>query len=92
MELFLKALFVQDTGGVRRSHDWEKLFDLLLPGTQEALRLEYRRIRDKDPIVGDLMLLREVNPDAVRVRDFNRALKAARITFRPQAVCLRTAK
>ncbi len=81
VELFLKCLYVQDTKKAPHGHDWGKLFEELKPGTQKAILLEYDRLIDADPIVGKLMILREINPDAVKVRDFRRALKAARLTF-----------
>ena len=81
VELFLKCLYVQDTEKAPHGHDWEKLFEELKAGTQKAILLEYMRLIDADPIVGHHRNLPDINPDAVKVRDFRRALNAARVTF-----------
>jgi hypothetical protein len=82
VELYLKCLYVQDKDAAPPEvHDWEVLFEELKPGTQKAVILEYNRLIDADHIVGNYLLLREINPEAVKVRDFRRALKAARMTF-----------
>ena len=82
VELYLKCLYVQDNKqsppGI---HDWERLFEELKEGTQKSVLLEYNRLIDADHIVGNYLLMREINPDALKVRDFRRALKAARTTF-----------
>jgi hypothetical protein len=84
-ELYLKCFYVQDSKEPPYGHDWEDLFNDLNPGTQKAIRLEYVHLTDTDLMVGNIPLLSQVNPGAVettlKIRDFDRALKAASKTF-----------
>ena len=79
VELYLKCLFVLDTNIAHpHEHDWEKLFDALAPHTKTAIREAFERIVRSDPILSRLDV---INPDAVKVTDFNRSLTAAKNTF-----------
>jgi hypothetical protein len=79
VELYLKCLFVLDTNiAPLELHDWEKLFDALLPHTKTAIRDAFERIVRSDPVLPHLAV---INPEAVRVTDFNRSLTAAKNTF-----------
>jgi hypothetical protein len=59
-------------------HDWEKLFDALAPHTKTAIRDAFDRIVRSDPVLSHLHV---INPEAVKVTDFNRSLTAAKNTF-----------
>ncbi len=79
VELYLKCLYVQDMGNAPpEEHDWKKLFDALKEFTRNAIREEFRRIIDSEPILANLAV---INPEAVRITDFGRALEAGKNTF-----------
>jgi hypothetical protein len=79
IELYLKCLFVLDTNiAPLQQHDWEKLFDALAPHTQTAIRDAFERIVRSDPVLSHLDV---INPEALKVTDFNRSLTAAKNTF-----------
>ena len=79
VELYLKCLFVLDTNiAPLQEHDWEKLFDALLPHTKTAIREAFERIVHSDPVLPHLDV---INPEALKVTDFNRSLMAAKNTF-----------
>jgi len=79
VELYLKCLFVLDTNiAPLEEHDWQKLFDALLPHTKAAIREAFERIVRSDDV---LLHLNVINPKAVKVTDFNRSLAAAKDTF-----------
>lgn len=79
VELYLKCLFVMDTNiAPLEEHDWEKLFDSLAPHTKTAIRDAFDRIVRSDPVLSHLHV---INPEAVKVTDFNRSLTAAKNTF-----------
>lgn len=79
VELYLKCLFVLDTNiAPLEEHDWEKLFDALLPQTKTAIREAFERIVSSDPVLRHLNV---INPEALKVTDFDRSLKAAKNTF-----------
>jgi len=79
VELYLKCLFVLDTNiAPLEEHDWQKLFNTLAPHTKTAIRDSFDRTIKADPV---LLNLRDINPEAVRVTDFDRSLVAAKDTF-----------
>jgi hypothetical protein len=79
VELYLKCLFVLDTNiAPLEEHDWEKLFNALLPQTKTAIREAFERIVRSDPVLRNLKV---INPEAVKVTDFDRSLTAAKNTF-----------
>lgn len=79
VELYLKCLFVLDTNIAHlEEHDWEKLFDALAPHTKTAIRDAFERIVRSDPVLSHLDV---INPEALKVTDFNRSLTAAKNTF-----------
>ena len=79
VELYLKCLYVLDTGDAPiEGHDWKKLFDALKPFTRDAIREAFKRIVDSDHV---LRYLDVINPEAVKVKDFARSLAAAKNTF-----------
>jgi hypothetical protein len=79
VELYLKCLFVLDTNiAPLEEHDWEKLFDALLPHTKSLIRDAFERRVRSDPVLSNLDV---INPEAVMVTDFNRSLTAAKHTF-----------
>jgi hypothetical protein len=59
-------------------HDWKKLFDALLPHTKTLIRDEFERIVHSSPVLRNLDV---INPEAVKVTDFDRSLTAAKNTF-----------
>lgn len=79
VELYLKCLFVLDTNSAPpHEHDWEKLFNALAPHTKTAIRDAFERIVRSHPILSRLDV---INPEALKVMDFNRSLTAAKNTF-----------
>lgn len=79
VELYLKCLFVLDTNSAPlQEHDWGKLFDALKPHTRTAIREAFERIVRSDPVLPHLDV---INPEALKVTDFNRSLTAAKNTF-----------
>jgi hypothetical protein len=79
VELYLKCLFVLETNiAPLEEHDWGKLFDALLPHTKAAIRDSFDRLIRSDPVLSHLAV---INPEAVKVTDFNRSLAAAKNTF-----------
>jgi hypothetical protein len=79
VELYLKCLFVLDTNSAHDwEHDWEKLFNALLPHTKTAIRDAFERIVRSDPVLSHLDV---INPEALKFTDFNRSLIAAKDTF-----------
>lgn len=79
VELYLKCLYVLDTGsGPLREHDWVKLFEALASHTRTAIREAFDRIVSEDPVLRHLDV---INPNAVMVTDFARSLAAAKNTF-----------
>ncbi|MDX6577084.1 MAG: hypothetical protein QOE96_3037 [Blastocatellia bacterium] len=79
VELYLKCLFVMDTNiAPLEEHDLEKLFDALATHTKTAIRDAFERIVRSDPVLSHLPV---INPEAVKVTDFNRSLTAAKNTF-----------
>ena len=79
VELYLKCLFVLDTNiAPLEEHDWEKLFDALLPHTKAAIRDAFERSVSSDPVLSHLDV---INPEALKVTDFKRSLTAAKNTF-----------
>ena len=79
VELYLKCLFVLDTNiAPLEEHDWQKLFDALLPHTKAAIRDAFDRRVRSDDVLSNLHI---INPEAVKVTDFKRSLLAARNTF-----------
>jgi hypothetical protein len=79
VELYLKCLFVLDTGSEPlREHDWVKLFEALDSHTRNAIRDAFSRIVSDDPVLRNLDA---INPDAVMFTNFNRSLAAAKNTF-----------
>lgn len=79
VELYLKCLYVLDTNKKpKRGHDWLKLFQALKPETQLAIREEFKRIIDSDVVLRNL---ETINPEAAKLKDFNRSLEAAKDTF-----------
>ena len=79
VELYLKCLFVLDANiAPIEEHDWKKLFDALLPHTKNAIREAFERIVSSDPVLPHLDV---INPEALKVTDFDRSLIAAKNTF-----------
>lgn len=79
VELYLKCLFVLDTNTAPpREHDWEILFDELLPPTKTLIREAFERSVECDTVLSNLHI---INPDALKVTDFRRSLVAAKNTF-----------
>jgi hypothetical protein len=79
VELYLKCLFVLDTNTAPiGDHDWQRLFDALAPHTKTAIRDAFARIVSADPVLRNLNV---INPDALKVTDFDRSLRAAKSTF-----------
>jgi hypothetical protein len=79
VELYLKCLFVLDTKiAPIEEHNWETLFDALAPHTKTAIRDAFDRIVRSDHVLSHLDV---INPEAVKVTDFNRSLTAAKNTF-----------
>jgi len=79
VELYLKCLYVLDTNkSPLEKHDWEKLFDALAPHTKTLIREAFERIVRSDPVLSNLEV---INPEALKVTDFNRSLAAAKNTF-----------
>jgi|SRR5215213_545759 len=79
VELYLKCLFVLDTNiAPLEEHDWEKLFDALAAHTKTAIREAFQRIIRSDPVLSHLGV---INPEALKVTDFDRSLAAAKNTF-----------
>lgn len=79
VELYLKCLFVLDTNTAPpEKHDWETLFDALAPYTKIAIREEFERIVKSNPVLSNLDA---INPEALKVTDFQRSLVAAKNTF-----------
>lgn len=79
VELYLKCLFVLDTNTAPlEEHDWKNLFDALNPYTEIAIREAFGRIIKSDPVLSHLAI---INPEALKVTDFERSLAAAKNTF-----------
>jgi len=79
VELYLKCLFVLDTNSVPpKGHDSEKLFEALAPHTKAAIRDAFERIVRSNPVLSHLDV---INPEALKVTDFNRSLTAGKNTF-----------
>jgi hypothetical protein len=79
VELYLKCLFVLDTNiAPQKEHDWQLLFDDLTPTTKRLIRGAFERIVRADVVLSHLPV---INPDAVKVLDFDRSLTAAKSTF-----------
>jgi hypothetical protein len=79
VELYLKCLFELDANTANPGgHDWVKLFNDLLPHTKTAIREAFARIVRSDPVLSHLDV---INPEALKVTDFDRSLAAARDTF-----------
>jgi hypothetical protein len=79
IELYLKCLYVLDTGlAPLREHDWVKLFEALGSHTRTAIREAFNRIVSEDPVLRHLDV---INPDAMKITDFDRSLAAAKNTF-----------
>ena len=79
VELYLKCLFVLDTNfAPLEEHDWETLFEALAPHTKTAIRDEFERNVHSDDVLSNLNV---INPEAVKVTDFNRSLRAGKNTF-----------
>src|SRR5215213_2074166 len=79
VELYLKCLFVLDTSKAPlEKHDWEELFDALAPHTKTLIREAFERIVSSSPVLAHLDV---INPEALKVTDFNRSLAAAKNTF-----------
>lgn len=79
VELYLKCLFVMDTGYAPEwEHDWEKLFNQLTSNTKHEIREAFNRIIKNDTV---MPLLPQINPEAAKVLDFDRSLLAAKSTF-----------
>lgn len=79
VELYLKCLFVLDANiAPIEEHDWELLFNALLPHTKRAIREQFERIVRSDPVLRNLHV---INPEALKVTDFDRSLAAAKNTF-----------
>lgn len=79
IELYLKCLYVLDTGlAPPRTHDWVKLFEALGSPTRAIIREKFDRIVKEDPVLRNLHV---INPDALKVTDFDRSLQVARHTF-----------
>lgn len=79
VELYLKCLVVMDKDiAPLEEHDWEKLFDALKPHTKAAIRDAFDRIVRSDVVLSHLDV---INPEALKVTDFNRSLTAAKNTF-----------
>src|SRR5271170_158943 len=79
VELYLKCLFVLDTNiAPLREHDWQLLFDSLTPNTKLQIREAFERVIRADAVLSHLSI---INPEAVKVLDFDRSLRAAKSTF-----------
>jgi len=79
VELYLKCLFVLDKNiAPPEKHDLQMLFYDLNPYTQVAVREAFKRTVGSDPILPHLNV---INPDALKVTDFERSLAAAKNTF-----------
>lgn len=79
VELYLKCLFVLDTNTAPpEEHSWKILFNALLPYTRIAIREAFGRIIESDPVLSNLDV---INPEALKVTDFERSLAAAENTF-----------
>lgn len=79
VELYLKCLYVLDTNSAPHlGHDTKKLFEVLQPTTQQLIREAFHRIVSGHPVLSNLGV---INPEAVKVTDFDRSLEAARHTF-----------
>lgn len=74
VELYLKCLYVLDMDAAPPfGHDWEELFNALKDFTREAIRDQFRRTIESNPVLRNL---KDINSEAVKITDFNRALKA----------------
>jgi hypothetical protein len=79
VELYLKCLFVLDTNKAPlEKHDWEELFDALAPHTKTLIREAFEGIVRSDTVLSHLDV---INPEALKVTNFNRSLTAAKNTF-----------
>jgi len=79
VELYLKCLFVLDTNTAPpEEHSWKILFEALPPYTRVAIREAFERIVESNPVLSNLDL---INPEALKVTDFERSLAAAENTF-----------
>lgn len=79
VELYLKCLFVLDTNTAPpEKHDWKTLFDALTPYTRAAIREAFERIVKSSPVLSNLDV---INPEALKVTDFERSLAVAENTF-----------
>jgi hypothetical protein len=78
-ELYLKCLFVLDSKtGPIEEHDWEILFNCLVPEIRNQIRDAFNRKVNADPVLSNLHV---INPEALKTIDFDRSLKAAKNTF-----------
>jgi hypothetical protein len=78
-ELYLKCLFVLDSKtGPIEEHDWEILFNCLVPEIRTQIRDAFNRNVISNPVLRNLRLF---NPEALKTIDFDRSLKAAKNTF-----------
>ena len=79
VELYLKCLFVPNTDKPPLpKHDWQLLFDSLNSYTKTAIREAFEQVISSDPVLSHLDV---INPEALKVTDFERSLTAARNTF-----------
>jgi hypothetical protein len=79
IELYLKCLFVLEKDSAPpEQHDLQELFDALDPATKDIIRKTFQGKVQTDPILSNLD---EINPDALKVTDFERSLAAAKSTF-----------
>lgn len=79
VELYLKCLFVLDTNTAPpEKHDWKTLFDALTHHTRVAIRDAFERIVESSFVLSNLDV---INPEALKVTDFERSLAVAENTF-----------
>jgi hypothetical protein len=60
------------------THSTGELFNALAPHTKTLIREAFERIVRSDPVLPHLNV---INPEALKVTDFNRSLTAAKNTF-----------
>jgi len=79
VELYLKCLFVLDKNiAPPEKHDLQTLFDALTSYTKTAIRDAFERNIRSDPVLSNLDV---INPEALKITDFERSLAAAKNTF-----------
>lgn len=79
VELYLKCLYVLDNSVAPPvGHDLKMLFNALPSYTKDDIRLAFYRIVSAEPVLANLHL---INPEAVKVTQFERSLEAAKRTF-----------